>query len=146
MRPRCGRLAPVSDIRAPSELNRDTDPSRQTPSPTRVCGEADTWPVGDCREDATSRKATFHADSGEVDDGEIAACELVDYGLANSHGNGEAPRRVSALQPRVAAPQQATTHHPFRAPGAFSVRMTRDSENVPWRNSPARPIMPTIYR
>src|ERR1017187_7255932 len=64
MRPRCGRLAPEPDIRAHRELNRDTDPSRQTPFPTMVFREEDTWPVGDCREDARSRKATFLLDGG----------------------------------------------------------------------------------
>src|ERR1035437_2231024 len=64
MRPLCGRLAPEPDIRAHRELNRDTEPSRQTPSPTMVYREEDTWPVGDCREDARSRRATFLPDGG----------------------------------------------------------------------------------
>src|ERR1019366_7097288 len=97
MRPRCGRLAPEPDIRAHSELNRDTDPSRQTPSPTRVCREEETWPVGDCREDARSRKATFLLDAGEAGGGGIVACESVGYGQTNSHcfgGRHECLRHV----------------------------------------------------
>src|ERR1019366_7094372 len=87
-------------------LDRDTDPSRRKPIPTRACREEDTGPVGDCREDARSRKATFLPDGGEEDDGETLACGLVVVGRGNSQRCG-APRRVSARQPRVAAPRAA---------------------------------------
>src|ERR1017187_5149942 len=98
MLPRCERLAPSPDIRVPSERNRDTDPSRQTPSPTKACRPEDTWRAGDCREDARSRKATFLPDVGEADHGGMFACESVGCGWANSHCSGGAPRRVSARQ------------------------------------------------
>src|ERR1035441_5250467 len=83
-RPRCGRLAPEPGIRVHSERNRDTDPSRRKLSPTRVCREEDTWPVGGCREDARSRKASCLRDGGGADGGEILACESVGYGRGNS--------------------------------------------------------------
>src|ERR1035437_1104433 len=98
MLPRCLRLAPEPDRRDHNERNRDTDPSRQTPNPTRVCLEADTLLVGDFREDARSRKATLLLDAGEAVGGGIVACESVGYGQTNSHCFGAAPRRVSALQ------------------------------------------------